>query len=99
MNEFVLAVQGAFHLYPEIEARIDNISVSFDLEHGLGRLSILERDFFFGFNEKNMSLDTVHHEVAHMVCYCLDLPLDHGKDFLAIKDKILAYCVENEECS
>ena len=97
-KEFNNAIDAAYSLYPFIRHEISGISVCFEMPNGLGRLSIKENDFHFGFNAELMSLDTVHHEVAHMVCHCLDLPLDHGKDFLAIKDEILAYCRWGGEC-
>lgn len=91
-KEFSNALHAAYYLYPSIDASIESISVCFEMPNGLGKLSIKEYDFHFGFNAGLMSLDTVHHEVAHMVCHCLDLPLDHGKEFLMIKDNIARFC-------
>ena len=65
------------------------------MKHGLGQLDIKEREFMFWFNSSLMSLDTVHHEVAHMVCYCLGLPMDHGNDFLYIKARISEFCAND----
>ena len=97
-EEFLNAIGAAYSLYPDIKNYINGISVIWELEHGLGKLSVKERDYVFMFNPKLMSLGTVHHEVAHMVCYCLDLPMDHGHDFLAIKEHISEFC-ENDERS
>ena len=91
-HEFIRAIDAAYSLYPDIKNYINGISVIWELEHGLGKLSVRERDYVFMFNHKSMSLDTISHEVAHMVCYCLDLPMDHGNDFIAIKARITHFC-------
>jgi predicted SprT family Zn-dependent metalloprotease len=44
------------------------------------------------FNPKLMSLQTIHHEVAHMICVALDKPVDHGIEFKKIMAKIWHYC-------
>ena len=87
-NEFINAIDAAYELYPEIKNSIEGISVIFELKHGLGKLAVEERDYIFMFNPKLMSLQTVHHEVAHMVC----VALDHGIEFQKIIDKISHYC-------
>ena len=94
-HEFICAIDAAYSLYPDIKNYINGISVNFEMQHGLGQLDIKEREFMFWFNFKLMSLDTVHHEVAHMVCYCLDLPMDHGNDFLDIKARISEFCAND----
>lgn len=91
-NEFINSIDAAYTLYPEIKGRIDGISVIFELEHGLGKLAVEERDYIFMFNPKLMSLGTVHHEVAHMVCVALGKPVDHGTDFQSIENMIMEYC-------
>ena len=92
MNEFFNAIDAAYELYPEIKGKIENISVIWELEHGLGKLAVKERDYVFMFNPKLMSLQTIHHEVAHMVCVALDKPVDHGIEFKKIMAKIWGYC-------
>ena len=95
-QEFICAIDAAYSLYPDIKNYIKVISVIWELEHGLGKLSVKERDYVFMFNPELMSCETVHHEVAHMVCYCLDLPMDHGEDFLVIKKRISEFCANDE---
>lgn len=95
-EEFLNAIDAAYSLYPSIREYIEGISVNFEMQHGLGQLDIKEREFMFWFNSSLMSLETVHHEVAHMVCYCLDLPMDHGNDFITIKESISEFCANDD---
>lgn len=91
-DEFFNAIDAAYTLYPEIKNSIEGISVIWELEHGLGKLSVKERDYVFMFNPGAMSLQTIFHEVAHMVCVALDKPVDHGIEFKKIMAKIWRYC-------
>lgn len=91
-NEFFNAIDAAYELYPEIKNSIEGISVIWELEHGLGKLAVKERDYVFMFNPKLMSLQTIFHEVAHMICVALDKPVDHGIEFQKIMTKISHYC-------
>ena len=91
-NEFINAIDAAYELYPDIKGKIENVTVIFELEHGLGKLAVEERDYIFMFNPKLMSLQTIHHEVAHMICVALDKPVDHGIEFQKIMTKISHYC-------
>lgn len=91
-DEFFNAIDAAYTLYPEIKNSIEGISVIWELEHGLGKLSVKERDYVFMFNPGAMSLQTIFHEVAHMVCVALDKPVDHGVEFKIIENMIMKYC-------
>ena len=91
-EEFLNAIDAAYTLYPDIRNEIEGISVIWELEHGLGKLAVVERDYIFMFNPKLMSLGTVHHEVAHMVCVALDKPVNHGIEFQIIENMIMEYC-------
>lgn len=90
--EFLNAIDAAYTIYPDIRDKIDGISVILELEHGLGKLSVRERDYVFMFNPRLMSLETIHHEIAHMVCVALDKPVDHGIEFKIIENMIMEYC-------
>lgn len=95
-EEFYTAIDAAYRLYPDIKDNIEGISVIWELKHGLGKLSVKERDYVFMFNPKLMALGTVHHEVAHMVCVALDKPVDHGIEFQIIENMIMEYCSNYE---
>ena len=95
-EEFLNAIDAAYTIYPDIKGKIEGISVIWELEHCLGKLSVRERDYVFMFNPKLMSLQTISHEIAHMVCVALDKPVDHGIEFLVIKDTIANYCATIE---
>ena len=96
-HEFIIAIDAAYSLYPSIKEYITGISVNFEMQHGLGQLDIKEREFMFWFNSNLMSCDTLHHEVAHMVCACLDLPMDHGQEFHTIKARIAWFCTNDHK--
>lgn len=91
-EEFLNAIDAAYTIYPDIKGKIEGISVIWELEHCLGKLSVRERDYVFMFNPKLMSLQTISHEVAHMVCVALDKPVDHGIEFQIIENMIMEYC-------
>lgn len=93
-EEFYTAIDAAYRLYPDIKGKIEGISVIWELEHGLGKLSVRERDYVFMFNPKLMSLQTIFHEIAHMVCVALDKPVDHGIEFQIIENMIMDYCID-----
>ena len=101
-EEFLNAIDAAHTLYPDIRDKIEGISVIWELEHGLGKLAVVERDYVFMFNPRLMSLQTIFHEVAHMVCVALDKPVNHGIEFQIIENMIMEYCsnieLHKQEC-